>query len=533
MDNGTDVNALANCTSVLVQMVCNDDGCSTFDPTQTDIISQCSIAQEGIASFDAANAAYDPCGVLQPPDWTLGLHIAAVFVVLIASTTGAGVPLLAKYHPGFDLNPIWIIIGKCMGIGVVLACGLVHMLQPSNVSLTSPCLPWEFNTDYTYAYLYAVLAILAMHFLDWSVEAYLLDKWLNVPASQQPHTHHDEIAMVKIGDINVGAAKIPADEPNPIVLKERREQKEVDDMERQAGGHGDKEEPVSQQPPMSPSASTEPPTPSSNHAEYNALKSPTAIGSSMLDLRVGKKLAGLSDLHAGDHGHVHSILLVAGLKRTISAYMLEFGVTVHSVFIGLANGIDGDDQLHVLLVALVFHQMFEGIALGSRIADANFPSHWHEFILTVTFSLAAPIGIAIGIGVKTGLNPNGETFLMIQGTFDGVCGGILIYIGVLLLIKDFPEDMQRFCKGSPKKYWLMTGKNCTAHHVSPATRDRTPSHATTMIPPPRHPHLFPPPFLPLLRQQLDEVRHVRGALRRRGPHVLHRQVPVGFIGKYL
>ncbi len=34
-----------------------------------------------------------------------------------------------------------------MGTGVVLACALVHMLQPSSQSLTSPCVPWEFNTD--------------------------------------------------------------------------------------------------------------------------------------------------------------------------------------------------------------------------------------------------------------------------------------------------------------------------------------------------------------------------------------------------
>ena len=159
----------------------------------------------------------------------------------------------------------------------------------------------------------------------------------------------------------------------------------------------------------------------------------------------------------GEHGHAHSVLLAAGFKRTISAYMIEFAVTVHSVFIGLANGIDGDDQLHVLLVALVFHQMFEGIALGSRIADANLPSHWHEVLLTTVFSIAAPLGIAIGIAVKTGLNPNGETFLLIQGTFDGVCGGILIYIGLVLLLKDFPEDMIKFCGNNNYKKAGMFG----------------------------------------------------------------------------
>ena len=431
------LNSLANCTYQLVQQVCTQDTCPDVDPS-TDIVTQCSAANVDAGSFLSSQA--DPCGAILPPDWTLGLHVAAVFVVLIASSIGACVPLLAKYHPGFDIDPYWIMLGKCMGIGVVLSCGLVHMLQPASESLTSPCLPWEFNTDYNaYAFLYCVLAILAMHFIDFSMEKYLMAKWAGVPASQQPPTHRDEIAMVKLGEAETAVAqiKVPADLPiDPDDKKDHHHHVEEggEDITKE---HTDLPSPGSS-PPQSPSTGA-----------YKNLTSPMSLthtsSATNLDYRVGKQLASLTT--AGHDGHVHSILLAAGVKRTISAYLLEFGVTVHSVFIGLANGIDGDDQLHVLLVALVFHQMFEGIALGARIADANFPTHWHEVFLTMLFSVAAPFGIAIGIGVKTGLNPNGETFLMVQGTFDAICSGILIYIGLVLLLRDFPEDMQRFCKG--------------------------------------------------------------------------------------
>ena len=186
------VDNLANCTYNLVQYVCDSNGCPGYDLT-TDISTQCSVAN--------ANAAYaDPCAVLLPPDWTLGLHVAAIFVVLVASTIGATIPILAKYHPGFSLDPYVIMLGKCMGIGVVLACGLVHMLQPSSESLTSPCVPWEFNTDYnSYAFLFAMLAILFMHFFDYIAEAYLTSIWIAQAAENQPKAHRDEIAMVKIG----------------------------------------------------------------------------------------------------------------------------------------------------------------------------------------------------------------------------------------------------------------------------------------------------------------------------------------------
>ena len=446
------VTALSDCTYDLVQYLCTQDGygygCPYYDPT-ADIQAQCAVANSSAQADLLYAANNDPCSVLQPPDWSIGLHVAAVFVVLIASSMGAGIPILAKYHPGFALDPYWIMLGKCMGIGVVLACALVHMLQPSNESLTSPCLPWEFNTDYTYAYLYCVLAVLAMHFIDFIMEAYLLKRWTeNLPASARQHMHRDEIAMVTIGEANTAVAsiKIPAEMPTTVDdgKPDHEAEKKAADM------------PEPQTAPASP-ASAGLSSPSASSSVYKHLSSPTnKIGatSSTLDLQTLDK--GMEQLpHAALHsGHVHSVLLIAGMKRTISAYMLEFGVTVHSVFIGLANGIDGDTQLHVLLVALVFHQMFEGIALGSRIADANMPSHWHEVLLTLVFSLAAPLGIAIGIAVKTGLNPNGETFLMVQGTFDGVCSGILLYIGLVLLLRDFPEDMQRYCKGS---HWRMFG----------------------------------------------------------------------------
>eukprot|EP01112_Ceratiomyxa_fruticulosa_P020889 TRINITY_DN7241_c0_g1_i1.p1 TRINITY_DN7241_c0_g1~~TRINITY_DN7241_c0_g1_i1.p1 ORF type:complete len:346 (+),score=44.28 TRINITY_DN7241_c0_g1_i1:190-1227(+) len=283
----------------------------------------------------ASDALLGACAPEEIGAYNQGLHIAAVFIILFASLLGAAIPIIVKYHPGWNIDPYFICLGKCMGIGVIIACALVHMLQPAAESLTAPCLPDEFTEGYgAYAYLYCMLAIFAMHLFDFVLESYLM--------RHVPHSHE-----------------------------------------------------------------------------------------------------GKDEEHAG---HVHSVLLTEGLQKTVSAYLLEFGVTVHSIFIGLENGIVGENELRSLLVALVFHQMFEGIALGSRIADASIPSHWHEFILSLVFSIAAPIGIAIGIGITATLNPSGEKFLMIQGTFDAICAGILLYIGLNLLLKDFSEELKKYAK---------------------------------------------------------------------------------------
>lgn len=60
------------------------------------------------------------------------------------------------------------------------------------------------------------------------------------------------------------------------------------------------------------------------------------------------------------------------LRRVIAAVCMEFGVTLHSLFVGLDVGLTTDRSLKPLLIALVFHQMFEGMSMGSRLVDAKF-----------------------------------------------------------------------------------------------------------------------------------------------------------------
>jgi len=52
--------------------------------------------------------------------------------------------------------------------------------------------------------------------------------------------------------------------------------------------------------------------------------------------------------------------------------VLELGIALHSVLIGVALGVAGTPAAaKPLAAALVFHQSFEGFALGSAIAEAG------------------------------------------------------------------------------------------------------------------------------------------------------------------
>ncbi|EGR48634.1 uncharacterized protein TRIREDRAFT_107479 [Trichoderma reesei QM6a] len=137
--------------------------------------------------------------------------------------------------------------------------------------------------------------------------------------------------------------------------------------------------------------------------------------------------AHLAHGHEHDDGDSHG-----GLAGQLTAiFILEFGVVFHSVFIGLTLGTT--DDLVVLLVVLVFHQMFEGLGLGSRLATAPWPKkkQWVPYVLGLIFAASTPIGTAAGIGARPS---NANTQKLVNGIFDSISAGILMYTGLVELL---------------------------------------------------------------------------------------------------
>ena len=151
-----------------------------------------------------------------------------------------------------------------------------------------------------------------------------------------------------------------------------------------------------------------------------------------------------SDAHGHSHGEMGRES--TPLQRAAAAILMEFGVTVHSVMIGLTIGVSNDAEVSGLLTALCFHQLFEGVALGSRLAEANFRVS-SELILASMFIVSAPLGIGIGMGVVGTNALTGAAFFVVAGVCDAVTAGILLYLGFGLLYCDFPRDMAKHAVG--------------------------------------------------------------------------------------
>ncbi|GBF90062.1 zinc-nutrition responsive transporter [Raphidocelis subcapitata] len=128
---------------------------------------------------------------------------------------------------------------------------------------------------------------------------------------------------------------------------------------------------------------------------------------------------------------------LAGVKQKVTAYSMELGCIFHSVIIGVGVGVITTDRrlVLVLMIALVVHQGLEGLSLGAVLALTRFPTA-KKVAMVLAYAVTTSIGIAIGIGVSASYDPESVLSKAVQGTLNGVSGGMLLYISMYQLIAE-------------------------------------------------------------------------------------------------
>ncbi|KAL4574172.1 hypothetical protein LXL04_020997 [Taraxacum kok-saghyz] len=156
---------------------------------------------------------------------------------------------------------------------------------------------------------------------------------------------------------------------------------------------------------------------------------------------------------AGDHemaaasggGHHHSHLNgqqgslgTQLLRYRVVAMVLELGIVVHSIIIGLGVGASNDIcTIKPLVAALCFHQLFEGMGLGGCILQAEYKMT-KKLVMVFFFSMTTPFGIALGIGFSNTYKEDSPSLLIIVGLLNASSAGLLIYMALVdLLASDF------------------------------------------------------------------------------------------------
>ncbi|CAL9235231.1 unnamed protein product [Arabidopsis halleri] len=126
------------------------------------------------------------------------------------------------------------------------------------------------------------------------------------------------------------------------------------------------------------------------------------------------------------------------LRTRVIAQVLELGIIVHSVVIGISLGASqSPDAAKALFIALMFHQCFEGFGLGGCIAQGKFKC-LSVTIMSTFFAITTPIGIVVGMGITNSYDASSPTALIVQGVLNAASAGILIYMSLVdFLAADF------------------------------------------------------------------------------------------------
>jgi zinc transporter ZupT len=89
-------------------------------------------------------------------------------------------------------------------------------------------------------------------------------------------------------------------------------------------------------------------------------------------------------------------------KALITAHVVEVGVIVHTVILGISVGTwtEGRASLIIFTVAMAFHQFFEGIGLGAIVSAASGITRTRRAAMVAAFTLSFPLSICAGIAIS-------------------------------------------------------------------------------------------------------------------------------------
>jgi solute carrier family 39 (zinc transporter), member 1/2/3 len=314
-------------------------------------------------------------------DGRLGLRIVAIFVILLGSSLGACFPIFAKRNKGLKVPEWTFFVAKYFGSGVIVATAFIHLLAPAHEAMSNPCLTGPI-TEYPWVEGIMMMTVFVLFFVELMVMRYA-----RFGDHEHSHEHSEGHAHA-------------TDPEHEYELHRDRDDAKV----------------ASKSITLAPDNSSERRRPRNAHVP-------------------GEDHLGHQREHQDDEENNNGHDAEDYAAQMTAIFILEFGIVFHSIFIGLTLAVAGE-EFKTLFAVLVFHQTFEGLGLGSRLAVTPWPKtkKWTAYILALAYGLSTPIAIAVGLGIRNTYPPESSTTLIVNGVFDSISAGILIYTGLVELM---------------------------------------------------------------------------------------------------
>ncbi|KAL6897920.1 hypothetical protein ACP4OV_006879 [Aristida adscensionis] len=333
------------------------------------------------------------------------LKTGSLLAILVASAVGICLPVaLTRAFRGRAGYARGLLLVKCYAAGVILSTSLVHVLPDAQAALADCAVasrrPWR---DFPFAGLFTLVGALLALLVDVSASSHL-----------EAHGHGAGAG----GDHHQAYAPVPKKPPVFELTGEMSPKKQrafLDD------GHED---------PALHAARNGGDTDRDDVALFGPKKGAAAL------VRSDEVAAGGGGHEVVEVGEGDGEEEEARKKQKMVSKVLEIGIVFHSVIIGVTMGMSQDVcAIRPLVVALSFHQVFEGMGLGGCIAQAGFGMATVGY-MCIMFSVTTPLGILLGMAVfhMTGYDDSSPNALIMEGILGSLSAGILIYMALVDLI---------------------------------------------------------------------------------------------------
>ncbi|KAK1584927.1 ZIP zinc transporter [Colletotrichum navitas] len=347
-----------------------------------------------------------PTGGLGDEDaaYNTPLHVGALFIILAVSFLACAFPLAAAATPGVRVPRAFFFAVRHFGTGVLLATAFVHLLPTAFTLLGNPCLSSFWVEDYPA--MPGAIALAGIFLVTIIEMVFHPGRHM---ACVRGNGADDGVlspqSAVSLNDDNSDNGRGP--------LEMTRSRGAAGSLGRTLSrvGRGDDQQAQTQ----------------SQTGDRLPKRVDEAARAARLEA-AGPVVLSPAQQHQ---------------KDILQCMMLEVGILFHSVFIGMTLSVSVGNDFVVLLIAIAFHQTFEGLALGSRIAAIDWPSgsRLQPWAMALAYGCTTPVGQAIGLATHRLYSPDSEFGLVLVGTMNALSSGLLVFAALVeLLAEDFLSD---------------------------------------------------------------------------------------------
>jgi zinc transporter 1/2/3 len=358
--------------------------------------------------------------------------VIGIPVIFILGFTGSMTPpLLAYFFPSYNITKkYWFTFFNGIAAGVILAVGFIHSLNDSQNGFTATVYDYgeySLTDNYAWADWICMVAILMLFTLE-EIMAIIANRC--GLRSLDPHYNGIDVEPRKEDD------SMKEDDGNELNTYQAGEDDGKDEYEAGSSSSssneddGDNDEEAAK-PKKGSSSSNEEDDDDTDEEAAKPKKSSSSSNEEDDDDNDEEAAKPKKKKKRQQRGSVNLFLKMI---------LLFIGLDLHNIFIGLALGISDND--YVLFIALLFHQFFEGLGMGSRVAMAKLRSIWFVIAIDLMFASVPSIFIAIGIGIKQGINDADSTYgyNLTKAILQGMSAGILIYIALVHMMRAYRDN---------------------------------------------------------------------------------------------